>query len=334
VPKVSVCIPSYNYAHYIAGCIQSVLEQTYRDYELVIVDNRSSDNTVEVVHSFRDPRIRFFQNERNLGLVPNWNRCVSLASGEYIAVLPADDAFLPRMLERSVAMLDAHPNLGFTYSSYYMTDELGKVVQTKRQWDQDRVMTGEDAVRTNLINANFAIPVTVLMRRDCYGATGGYDETYRLIVDWVLYMRAALRHDVGYIAELLAFHRYQQPSSVSAQTFLKKPRLITNEELRLIGEVLPRLQTDPEWKRFRRRVHRGIIERHVLRTQGLLIRDGMENFRSELAYAMALDPTFPFRYRKMMALWLASYLGPRVARRLDSAERKFWASFSGRPDER
>jgi len=326
---VSVCIPSYNYAQYIGTCIDSVLDQTYQDWELVIVDNHSSDNTAEVVGSVRDPRIRFFENEQNLGLVRNWNRCVSIASGDYIAVLPADDAFLPRMLERSVAMLDDHPNLGFTYSSFHITDEQGRVVTTKRQWDEDRIMSGETAVRSNLVTGTFAIPPTVLMRRECYRAAGGYDETYRLIIDWVLYLRAALLFGAGYIAETLAVHRYQHPFSVSAQTFLRKPRLITNEELRLLGEILPRLPAGPDWHLFRRQAYRNLIDRHVLRTQGLLAHNDMEGFRSELAYAMMLDPSFPLRYRKMMALWFVSFLGPRFAKRLDSVERAFWASLRG-----
>ena len=329
MPKVSVCIPSYNYAHYLGGCIRSVLDQTYEDWELVIVDNRSSDNTGEVVRSFSDPRIRFFENDRNIGLVGNWNRCVSLATGEYVTILPADDAYLPQMLERCVALLDAYPNLGFTYTSYHVIDEGGRVTETKRQFDEDRILSAEEAVRCNLIYANFAIPPTVLMRRECYRAAGGFDEAYRIIVDWVLYVRAALRFGAGYITEPLATHRYQHPSSVSAQTFLKRPRLITSEERRLLEEILPLLPSSQNSRDFRRLVFRGMIDRHVLRTHGLLAHNDMEGFRSELAFAMALDRTFPLRYRKMMALWFASLLSPRLAKRLDAVETGFWTSFYG-----
>src|SRR3972149_3665070 len=109
MPKVSVCIPSYNHARYIGASIESVLAQSFEDWELVIVDNFSTDDTQAVVKSFRDPRIRSYASDRNVGLVRNWNRCVSLARGEYVGILPADDIYLPRMLERSVGRLDAHP---------------------------------------------------------------------------------------------------------------------------------------------------------------------------------------------------------------------------------
>ena len=333
MPKVSVCVPSYNYAHYLGSCIKSVLDQTYEDWELVIVDNRSSDNTVEVVRSFSDARIRFHQNDTNIGLVKNWNRCVSLATGDYVSILPADDAYLPRMLERSVAMLDEDPKLGFTYSSYHVIDEEGRVSETKHQGNRDRIMNGEAAVRSNLIYANFAIPVTVVMRRECFHAAGGFDGAYRIIIDWVLYVRAALRSGAGYIAEPLAVHRFQHPASVSAQTFLKRPRLITEEERRLLDEILPLLPTDSNSREFRRLAYRGMIDRHVLRTHGLLARGDIKGFRSELAYAMALDDTFPFRYRKMMALWFASLFSPRLVKRLDAVEDEFWASFRGSSTE-
>ncbi len=329
MPKVSVCVPTYNYAHYIGECIQSVLDQTYEDWELVIVDNHSSDSTAEVVRSFTDARIRYLENEENIGLVRNWNRCVSLATGDYVAILPSDDAYLPRMLERSVAMLDAYPSIGFTYSSYFVIGEDGRFIDMRRQWDEDRILTGKATVRSNVINANFAIPPTVLMRRECHRVAGGYDEKFRIITDWLLYMRIALRFDAGYIAEPLARHRYQHPSSESARRFLKKPRLITDEELRLLEEILPHLPADAEWRRFRRQAFRGVINRHVHRTHGLLVHDELEGFRSEFAYAASLDPTLAFRYRKMTALWIASLFGSGFAKRLDSAETSFWHALRG-----
>lgn len=112
IPKVSVMIPTYNYARFLDDAIQSVLDQTFTDFELVIVDNRSSDHTAEVVQKYlSDPRVSFVVNERNLGLAGNWNRCLELARGEYIKFLCADDKFQPLILERFVQVLDAHPDV-------------------------------------------------------------------------------------------------------------------------------------------------------------------------------------------------------------------------------
>ena len=91
-PKISVCIPTYNYAHYISFAVESILSQQFTDFELIIVDDCSKDNTEEIVSRFLcDKRVSFEKNERNLGLVANWNKCLSKAKGEYIKFVFADD---------------------------------------------------------------------------------------------------------------------------------------------------------------------------------------------------------------------------------------------------
>src|SRR5688572_5841450 len=104
-PKVSVLIPTYNYAHYLDEAIKSVLNQTFSDFELIIVDDKSSDNTSEVVQKFlSDPRVSFYINDENLGLVHNFNRCLEYAKGDYIKFLMADDIFNEQLLEKYVAV--------------------------------------------------------------------------------------------------------------------------------------------------------------------------------------------------------------------------------------
>ena len=93
--KVSVCIPTYNGAEFVAKAIESVLAQTFADFELLVVDDSSDDTTVDIVCSFTDPRMRICQNERRLGIPGNWNHCLSLARGEYICLFHQDDVMLP-----------------------------------------------------------------------------------------------------------------------------------------------------------------------------------------------------------------------------------------------
>jgi glycosyltransferase involved in cell wall biosynthesis len=101
-PLVSVCIPSYNNSKYIAETIQSVLSQTYSNFELIIVDDCSSDNTLEIVRGFKDRRIVVYQNEANLGMHGNWNKVLSLANGEYMKLLCGDDLIYPDCLAQQV----------------------------------------------------------------------------------------------------------------------------------------------------------------------------------------------------------------------------------------
>ena len=106
-PRVSVLVPSYNYAAQLRRCIDSVLAQRNASFELVISDDASTDASDAIIRSYRDPRLRYERQPHNLGMVPNWRRCVALARGEYLLLLGADDYLKPDMLARCAAVLDA-----------------------------------------------------------------------------------------------------------------------------------------------------------------------------------------------------------------------------------
>ena len=110
--KVTVLMPTYNVAPYVKEAVDSVLRQTYRDFELLIMDDCSTDNTVEVVRSIDDPRIRIVQNEKNVGLAENLNRGLALIETEYVARMDGDDIAEPYWLEHEVSVLDSHPDIG------------------------------------------------------------------------------------------------------------------------------------------------------------------------------------------------------------------------------
>tara|TARA_B100000029_G_scaffold483142_1_gene534047 strand:- start:40 stop:1107 length:1068 start_codon:yes stop_codon:yes gene_type:complete len=98
-PSFSICIPNYNYAQYIGQTIESVLNQTYQNFEIIVVDNASTDNSVEVVKAFIDPRIKLYKNNYNIGFAPNLQKATSLASNDFINLLSSDDQMKPKALE-------------------------------------------------------------------------------------------------------------------------------------------------------------------------------------------------------------------------------------------
>ena len=107
VPKVSILIPTYNYAHCLDEAMESVLSQTFSDYEVIVIDDGSTDNTDEVMQKYAsDPRVAYYKNPVNLGLVGNWNKCLSYATGKYIKFLCADDKFRSDLLEKFVAVME------------------------------------------------------------------------------------------------------------------------------------------------------------------------------------------------------------------------------------
>src|SRR3974377_1497390 len=99
-PLISICIPCYNGEGFIARTLESVLTQTFGDFEVLIADNKSTDSTISVIRTYPDPRIKVVQNESNLGLERNWNKVLSMASGRYVKLLCADDLLYPECLSR------------------------------------------------------------------------------------------------------------------------------------------------------------------------------------------------------------------------------------------
>jgi glycosyltransferase involved in cell wall biosynthesis len=120
---LSVCIPAYNAERFLAAAVESVLSQDFTDYELIIVDNASTDRTPEIIAGFTDPRIRSFRNASNVGALENHNVCLGHARGSYVQFLCADDVLLPRILGEKVRVLETEPKIGVVVHNITVTDE-------------------------------------------------------------------------------------------------------------------------------------------------------------------------------------------------------------------
>src|SRR5579864_8737730 len=127
-PKVSVLLAVHDGEPYVHEAVRGVLKQTFREFEFLVVDDASTDNTVAIVDSFADPRIRILRNEHNLGQVPSLNRGLLEARGEYVARIDADDVSLPRRLERQVALLDAQPEVALVGAWMSLVDDSGRPI--------------------------------------------------------------------------------------------------------------------------------------------------------------------------------------------------------------
>src|SRR5690242_10061173 len=132
-PSVSICIPTYRGTAHLGAAIDSVLAQTYRDFELLIIDDNSPDDTAHLVARYDDPRIRYLRNTSNLGPEGNWNRCLAEARGKYFKLLPHDDLLTPNCLERQVSVLedDASERLAFVFCARRIIDSRGRWIGTR-----------------------------------------------------------------------------------------------------------------------------------------------------------------------------------------------------------
>jgi len=208
-PKVSACIPVYNPGDFLQSAIVSVLAQDFKDFELIIVDDCSTQPTEAVIAEFDDERLSFRRNSRNLGLVGNWNRCLGLAQGVYVTIFHQDDIMHPSNLRRKVEALDANPDAGFAYSNIQRIDATGQIVggHWLPQPPSDTVLSGDDMFAMIASLGNPISCPSVMARRECYQRLGFFDVRLPFTADLEMWMRISTVYKAVYIAEPLILQR-------------------------------------------------------------------------------------------------------------------------------
>jgi GT2 family glycosyltransferase len=221
--KISICIPTYNGERYIGKSIESVLNQTINDFELIVSNDCSLDSTLKLVQDYyNNPQLRLVENEYRLGLVGNWNRCIELASGEYIFIFHQDDLMEFNNVERKAIMLDQNPKVGLVFSNIYLVDEQGQTLGG--HWNPtvlpsiDTVFSGKEFLRLLLSEGNLVPCQAVAVRSSCYQELGAFDPRLRYTPDLEMWLRIALHYNVGYIAEPLV--RVRRHSGQESNHFL------------------------------------------------------------------------------------------------------------------
>ena len=233
MPKISVIVPNYNHARFLRRRVDTILTQTFQDFELILLDDCSIDDSRAILREYAsDPRVRLELNEANSGSpFKQWNKGVRLAQGEYVWIAESDDYADERLLERLATVLDASPHATFAYcrswrvSSDDRLDGFGDSYITHlnaHQWAADFCLEGRDICREYFSRFNM-IPNTssVVFRKNVYDAVGGADGSLRLCGDWKLWAAMALQGSVAYLCEPLNYFRFHD-SSVRKQTELAK----------------------------------------------------------------------------------------------------------------
>lgn len=214
MPLVSVCIPTYNYAQFIGQGIESVLGQTHRDLELIVLDDASTDDTPDVVGRYADDeRLRFERHERNLGLFANFNRCFQVARGDYVKVLCADDWLHPRSLEDALAALAENQRAGMATSPAWHVNAAGHVTGMVRApfGTKPRTVPGREAIRAHADWGNVAgMPSHVLLRRDVIAQVGTFEPAFAPASDLHLWLKILARHDLAWVPEPRCYLRLHE----------------------------------------------------------------------------------------------------------------------------
>jgi glycosyltransferase involved in cell wall biosynthesis len=211
-PYVSVIIPTYNRASLLERSIRSVLSQTFQNYEIIVVDDASVDNTDEVVSTFGDPRIRYLKHETNRGGSAARNTGIKAAKGKFIAFQDSDDEWLPDKLEKQVKILvHSPPIVGVVYTGFWRIQG-----DRKEYIPGPEIQVKEGNIYRELLRENFVTTQAVLVKKACLAKVGQFDETLPRLQDWELFLRIAKHFEFRYVPEPLV-HSFFTEGSISSQ---------------------------------------------------------------------------------------------------------------------
>ena len=311
--KVSVCMPVYNGSAYIAESIESVLAQTYKDFFLIISDNCSTDGTVDIIRKYKDSRIKYVRNEKNLGLVGNHNRCIELSETKYVNIWHDDDIMMPDNLEKKIAVLEKNPHVGLIFSNVDFIDEDGKELSYK--WNEecrkDFIENGRIVFRKYLqtfhIGALFFIG-SVIGRKECFLRAGGFRPDYSpLTCDSEIFLRVLLYSDGACLGEPLVKYRCYRGNTTSNYYGLN----FMEEHFKVVERIFNEHQDQiPDWKTLKKEVDEKFLTEALRKGVGACGNDDFEMAGKYLRWAGKFSQNLVGR-KDYWRLQLRLGLGPR-----------------------
>ena len=212
-PKVAVLMSVYNGEKYLHESIDSILTQTFKDFEFLIINDGSTDKTDQILNGYNDPRIKIINNGKNIGLTKSLNKGLKLAKGEYIARMDADDISMPGRLERELEFLDKNPAVGLVGTYYLMINRKGNVLHTMKR------LTESMELKEKLLRSNQFCHGSVMFRAECIKNLGSYRE--ELVQDYDLWLRISEKYEVANISEFLYKWRLDINSISVTKKFLQ-----------------------------------------------------------------------------------------------------------------
>ncbi len=220
-PKVTVLISTYNRPQYLAEAIESVVNQRYRDWELIVLNDGGVD-VKDVVDKFADPRIIYVPDTENTGAAHRFNQGLALARGEYVAYLGDDDLFYPNHLEVLAKALDEHPEVALAYSDLYAASSLADRRTGKRYVLDKRITVSRSFNREFMFHYNHVLHVSLMHRLEAAKRVGGFDENVKVLIEWSLNRRLAFLYDFLHVEEVTG--EYHMPVFKSDRISVRERR--------------------------------------------------------------------------------------------------------------
>lgn len=318
---VTAVVASYNHAEFLVRRMESLIAQTYLDLEILVIDDCSTDNSVEVLRKYRShPRVTLVVREQNGGWVAVSNQGVEMATGEFVLFANCDDDCDSSMIQRLVAAIQTHPTAGMAFCRSVLVDErdnpLGDDFTVRERsfrarCSTDTLLSGAETSRFLLHSCVIPNLSAALFRRECFANVGNLSSSYRVCCDWDLFFRIAARYDVAYVAEPL--NRFRQHSSTIRS--VTKERVVYEEYFRLLlGQIHVLDLTWAERCRFRLHVMY-LWSVHLMS----LSKGGWRNFPYHLGRVLDLDPLalvffFPSMVMRAVRMFGKCLVGPLTSR--------------------
>jgi glycosyltransferase involved in cell wall biosynthesis len=211
-PLVSVVVTCYNYGRYLKGCLESILAQSYKDFEIIVVDDGSTDNTTDVIAPYRHLNQVKYIRQANSGQARAKNVGIMNAEGTFIAFLDADDQWCPDKLEKQIALFD-NPDVGVIYCRAKYLDE------NDHEFDYNMtahyLQPRRGKVTEWLVFDNFVQFSSTIVRKKCFDEFGLFDESLKMGIDWDLWLRLSTKYEFDYVDERLFYYRMGHSGQMS-----------------------------------------------------------------------------------------------------------------------
>ena len=289
---VSIVVASYNHADYLKQRMDSLIAQTYPNIEIIVIDDHSTDNSLEVLKLYESfPKVNLIVREENGGWVTVSNQGVELSSGEFVIFANCDDACDPHMIESLVSAIQKHPKAGISYCRSIMIDAENNIIGDDYYYREkafkirclfDTLITRKEMRLFLLYSCVIPNLSAALIRKECLSEVGVLSHDYKVCSDWDLFFRISARFDVAYVSESL--NKFRQHNTTIRASI--KERIVIDEYLRLLLSQIKKTDISP-LKKTRYKINVMYIwSSHFMLPSTL----GLKNFRFHLEKVLKYDP--------------------------------------------
>ncbi|MBU4477612.1 MAG: glycosyltransferase [Candidatus Omnitrophica bacterium] len=322
--KVTVLMSVYNGQRYLAGAMESILNQSFKDFEFLIVNDGSMDRTAEILQGYSDCRIKIINNEKNIGLTKSLNEGAQIARGKYIARMDADDISLPERLEKQVVFLDEHADVALVGTNFLHINAQGEQLTTVV------VPTQNDELQEKLLKQNCFCHGSVMFRRDVFDEIGYYSEEFKYAQDYDLFLRIAEHFNIANLKEVLYRWRLDEGAiSITNRSEQERYAFLARElarQRRWIGDKQgKKIYVQKKWKDAKKSKQCVFSEFYFSYGTSSFLGDKKEEARRQFLISWKYNP---FNLRAILYLWF-TFLPKGVVKTMRFCKRKVLFLFQG-----